>query len=161
MRVHELSPARGSRQARRRVGRGIGGKGGKTAGRGVKGQKARDTMKPGFEGGQLPLTQRVPKLRGFSNPFRVEYHVVNVGTLAGFDGDSATPETLAAAGLVHRGGLVKILGHGEINRPIRVHAHGFSATARRAIEASGGSCELLPLPFAVRPPARGSAHTNR
>ena len=85
MKLHDLKPAPGSKRARRRVGRGIGGKGGKTAGRGMKGQGARDTVKPGFEGGQTPLMRRTPKAKGFKNPFRVEYVVVNLDTLADFD----------------------------------------------------------------------------
>jgi ribosomal protein L15 len=96
MKVHDLKPAPGSTKARRRVGRGIAGKGGKTAGRGTKGQGARDNIKPGFEGGQLPLKQRIPKLKGFKNPFRVEYNVINLDTLEGFEGDVVTPETLRA-----------------------------------------------------------------
>src|SRR5437016_13009846 len=107
MKVHDLRPAPGATRPRRRVGRGIGGKGGKTAGRGMKGQGARDTVKPGFEGGQLPLTQRIPKLKGFTNPFRVEYTVVNLDTLQGVEGDVVTPDTLRASGLVHKHGLVK------------------------------------------------------
>src|SRR3954454_12541363 len=102
MKLHDLKPAPGATRPRRRVGRGIGGKGGKTAGRGMKGQGARDTVKPGFEGGQLPLSQRVPKLKGFKNPFRVEYVVVNLDTLATFEGDEVSPDTLRARGLVHK-----------------------------------------------------------
>ena len=94
MKIHDLAPAPGSHRAARRVGRGTGGKGGKTAGRGTKGQHARDTVKPGFEGGQLPLTQRIPKLRGFVNPFRVEYNVVNLDILESSSADEVTPETL-------------------------------------------------------------------
>src|ERR1700689_5263084 len=112
MKVHELQPPPGSSHPRRRVGRGIGGKGGKTAGRGTKGQGARGNIKPGFEGGQLPLKQRIPKLKGFKNPFRVEYTVVNLDTLAAVEGDTVTPDTLRAAGLVHKHGLVKVLGRG-------------------------------------------------
>ena len=129
MKVHDLKPAPGSNRARKRVGRGIGGKGGKTAGRGTKGQGARDTIKPGFEGGQLPLTQRIPKLKGFKNPFRVEYNVVNLDTLEGFDGDEVTPETLRAKGLVHKHGLVKVLGRGELTRSRHRQAHAFSKSA--------------------------------
>ena len=98
MKVHDLKPAPGSTRPRRRVGRGIAGKGGKTAGRGTKGQGARDNIKPGFEGGQLPLKQRIPKLKGFKNPFRVEYNVINLDTLEGFEGDVVSPDTLRAAG---------------------------------------------------------------
>src|SRR4051812_9533304 len=147
MKIHDLKPAPGSTRDRRRVGRGIGGKGGKTAGRGTKGQGARDTIKPGFEGGQLPLTQRVPKLKGFKNPFRVEYVVVNLETVANVEGDEITPETLRQKGLVHKHGLVKVLGRGEINRAVTVQAHAFSKSARSAIEAAGGRVEVLPPPF--------------
>ena len=162
MKLHDLRAPTGSHRDRKRVARGIGGKGGKTAGRGTKGQGARDTIPVGFEGGQLPLAQRVPKLKGFRNPFRVSYAVVNLDTLAGFEGDEATPATLAAAGLVRKGALVKVLGRGELDRPLRVRAHAFSASARQAIEAAGGSVEEEPMPFGHgRPPARGNALTNR
>jgi large subunit ribosomal protein L15 len=162
MKVHELKPAPGSTRERRRVGRGIGGKGGKTAGRGTKGQGARGSVKPGFEGGQMPLSRRVPKLKGFSNPFRVEYAVVNLDTLEAFDGDDVTPDTLRGKGLVHKHGLVKVLGRGELTRAVRVSAHGFSRSAEQAITAAGGSVEVLPLPFGHgRPPAKGNALTNR
>ena len=98
MRLHDLRPAPGAHRAKRRVGRGIAGKGGKTAGRGTKGTGARDTVKPGFEGGQLPLAQRVPKLKGFKNPFRVEYAAVNLDTLDILEGDEVSPDTLRAGG---------------------------------------------------------------
>ena len=162
MKVHELAPAPGSTRARRRVGRGIAGKGGKTAGRGTKGQGARNNIKPGFEGGQLPLTQRIPKLKGFKNPFRVEYNVINLDTLQEFDGDTVSPETLRAVGLVHKHGLVKVLGRGELSRKLTVSAHAFSKSAVSAIEAAGGTTTVLPPPFGHgRPPAKGNALTNR
>jgi large subunit ribosomal protein L15 len=162
MKVHDLKPAPGSSRAKRRVGRGIAGKGGKTAGRGTKGQGARDTIPVGFEGGQLPLKQRVPKLKGFKNPFRVEYAVVNLDTLEAFEGDDVNPESLRAKGLVHKHGLVKVLGRGELTRAVRVRAHAFSKTAEQAITAAGGSVERIPLPFGHgRPPAKGNALTNR
>ena len=162
MKVHELKPAPGSTKEKRRVGRGIGGKGGKTAGRGTKGQGARGSVKPGFEGGQMPLSRRVPKLKGFRNPFRVEYAVVNLDTLEEFVGDEVTPDTLRASGLVHKHGLVKVLGRGELTRALRVSAHGFSKSAEQAITAAGGSVEVLPLPFGHgRPPAKGNALSNR
>jgi large subunit ribosomal protein L15 len=162
MKLHDLRPAPGAHRPKRRVARGIGGKGGKTAGRGMKGQGARDTIKPGFEGGQLPLMQRIPKLKGFTNPFRVEYAPVNLHTLQSFDGDVASPQTLADAGLVRRGALVKVLARGELDRAIRVEAHAFSAAARQAIEAAGGTVEVLQPPFGDRrPPAKGNALTNR
>ena len=162
MKVHELKPAPGSTTRKRRVGRGIAGKGGKTAGRGTKGQGARDTVPVGFEGGQLPLKQRVPKLKGFKNPFRVEYAVVNLDTLEAFDGDEVTPETLRAKGLVHKHGLVKVLGRGQLTRTVRVRAHAFSKSAEQAITAAGGSVDVIPPPFGHgRPPAKGNALTNR
>ena len=162
MKVHDLKPAPGSTRERRRVGRGIGGKGGKTAGRGTKGQGARGSVKPGFEGGQMPLSRRVPKLKGFRNPFRVEYAVVNLDALEQFDGDVVSPDTLRAKGLVHKHGLVKVLGRGELTRTLRVSAHGFSKSAEDAITAAGGTVEVLPLPFGHgRPPASGNALSNR
>ena len=162
MKVHDLKPAPGSTREKRRVGRGIGGKGGKTAGRGTKGQGARGSVKPGFEGGQMPLSRRVPKLKGFKNPFRVEYVVVNLDALEAFEGDEVTPETLRAKGLVHKHGLVKVLGRGELSRALRVTAHAFSRSAEQAITAAGGSVEVIPPPFGHgRPPAKGNALTNR
>lgn len=162
MKVHDLKPAPGATRDRKRVGRGIGGKGGKTAGRGTKGQGARGSVKPGFEGGQMPLSRRVPKLKGFKNPFRVEYAVVNLEALEQFDGDVVSPDTLREKGLVHKHGLVKVLGRGELTRSLRVSAHGFSKSAEAAITAAGGTVEVLPLPFGHgRPPAAGNALTNR
>ena len=157
-----MRPPAGSNRPRRRVGRGIGGKGGKTAGRGTKGQHARNTVAPGFEGGQLPLAQRIPKLKGFKNPFRVAYAVVNLDSLETFVGDVVSPVTLEAVGLVRKGALVKVLGRGELHRALRVEVHAVSASARSAIEGAGGQVELIPLPFGHgRPPARGNALTNR
>ena len=162
MKLHELAPPAGANRAKRRVGRGIGGKGGKTAGRGTKGQRARDTVPAGFEGGQLPLMQRVPKLRGFTNPFRVAYTPVNLGTLGRAGSEEVTPASLVAAGVVRKGALVKVLGGGAVDRALRVSAHAFSASAEAAITAAGGTVERLPLPYAGgRPPARGNALTNR
>jgi large subunit ribosomal protein L15 len=162
MKVHDLKPAPGSTRQRRRVGRGIAGKGGKTAGRGTKGQGARDNVKPGFEGGQLPLKQRIPKLKGFKNPFRVEYNAVNLDTLQEFEGDVVSPEALRQRGLVHKHGLVKVLGRGSLSRKLTVSAHAFSASAKQAIEDAGGQVTVLPLPFGHgRPPAKGNALTNR
>ena len=163
MKVHDLKPAPGSRRPKRRVGRGIGGKGGKTAGRGHKGQGARDTVPAGFEGGQTPLHRRTPKGKGFKNPFRIEYHVVNLSTLESFGaGAEVSPETLRERGLVAKRGLVKILARGELTKRLTVKAHGFSASAVRAIEAAGGTAETLPLPWPTgRPPVRGNALTNR
>jgi large subunit ribosomal protein L15 len=161
VKVHDLAPPPGSRRDRRRVGRGTGGKGGKTAGRGTKGQGARNNIKPGFEGGQLPLAQRIPKLKGFKNPFRVSYTVVNLDSLEDFAGDEVTPATLRSAGLVHKHGLVKVLGRGSVGRALRVSAHAFSASARSAIEAAGGTVTVLDPPFTGRPAAKGNALTNR
>jgi large subunit ribosomal protein L15 len=162
VKLHELRPPAGSNRARRRVGRGIGGKGGKTAGRGTKGQGARDTIPVGFEGGQLPLMQRIPKLRGFRNPFRVEYTPVNLDAIDASGLDDVTPESLVAAGLARPKALVKVLGRGELHRPVRVSAHACSASAEAAIVAAGGTFERVPLPFGHgRPPARGNALTNR
>jgi large subunit ribosomal protein L15 len=162
VKLHDLTPPKGSARPRRRVGRGIGGKGGKTAGRGTKGQGARDTVPAGFEGGQLPLMQRIPKLRGFKNPFRIEYTPVNLDAISALETDEVTPDTLAEAGLIRRGGLVKVLGRGQITRPVRVSAHAFSASAEAAITGAGGSVERVPLPFGHgRPPASGNALMNR
>ena len=163
MRVHDLEPPPGSRKAPRRVGRGIGGHGGKTAGRGTKGQHARNTVKPGFEGGQTKLSRRIPKGKGFTNPFRIEYHVVNLTTLDAFEaGAEVSIETLRARGLVAKRGFVKVLGRGEISKALTVKVHAFSKSAEDAIVAAGGSVEKVPLPFGDRrPPAKGNALTNR
>jgi large subunit ribosomal protein L15 len=162
MHVHDLAPAPGSNKARRRVGRGIGGKGGKTAGRGTKGQGARDTIPMGFEGGQLPLAQRVPKLRGFVNPFRIEYNVINLDDLEILGVDVVTPESLKSAGLIHHKGFLKVLGRGEITKAVQVSAHAFSKSAREAIVAAGGSATLLDPPYGGRrPPVQGNALANR
>jgi large subunit ribosomal protein L15 len=162
VKVHDLKPAEGATRERRRVGRGIGGKGGKTAGRGTKGQGARHNPRPGFEGGQMPLSRRIPKLKGFKNPFRIEYAVINLDTIEGFDGTEITPETLRTKGLVRKQGLVKVLGRGELTRAVRVSAHAFSKSAEAAITAAGGTVEVLPSPYGSgRPPAKGSALTNR
>ena len=162
MKAHDLKPAEGSTKARKRVGRGIGGKGGKTAGRGTKGQRARNTVPAGFEGGQMPLHMRVPKLKGFNNPFRVEYQAINLDTLEECGLDEITPEALHSKGLTHKGALVKVLGRGSIDRKVTVKAHGFSKSAEAAITAAGGTVEVLPLPWGDRrPPAKGNALTNR
>ena len=161
MKLHDLQPAPGSTHSKKRVGRGIAGKGGKTAGRGTKGQKARNTVRPGFEGGPLPLAQRVPKLRGFKNPFRVEYVVINVGDLAELGTTEITPAALRERGLIPKKGLVKVLGDGEVGTALTVSAHAFSRAAQSAIEAAGGSVQVLPKPWAVRPPAQGNHLANR
>ena len=162
MKIHDLKPADGSRRRAKRVGRGIAGKGGKTAGRGMKGQKARSKVPVGFEGGQMPLHKRVPKLRGFTNPFRVAYQAVNLDTIEESGLDEVTPETLRSKGLVGKDSLVKILGRGELGRAVTVRAHAFSKSAESAITSAGGTVEVLPAPWGDRrPPARGNAHTNR
>ena len=161
MKIHDLQPAPGSKKRAKRVARGIGGRGGKTAGRGMKGQRARNTVRVGFEGGQMPLHQRIPKLKGFKNPFRVEYQAVNLDAIEASGLDEISPETLHAHGLDGKKSLVKVLGRGEVTRAGTVQAHAFSASAEAAITAAGGSVEKLPLPFAVRPPASGNALMNR
>jgi large subunit ribosomal protein L15 len=162
MKIHDLQPPAGSAKPRRRVGRGTAGKGGKTAGRGTKGQGARGQVRPGFEGGQMPLHMRIPKLRGFKNPFRVAYQAVNLDVIDGTELDEVSPEILHERGLVHKGALVKVLGRGELGRAVTVRAHAFSKSAEGAIRAAGGTVEVLPPPFGSgRPPAKGNALTNR
>ncbi|MFI5034675.1 MAG: 50S ribosomal protein L15 [Acidimicrobiales bacterium] len=161
MKLHELKAPPGSSKRKRVVGRGTAGKGGKTAGRGTKGQKARRQIPAGFEGGQLPLIQRIPKLKGFTNPFRVAYTPVNLDALAALGLAEVNPDVLAAHGLCHRGDLVKILGRGALASPVHASVHAASAPARAALEAAGGSVTILELPFSVRPPAAGNQHQNR
>ena len=145
MQLHDLKPAPGSRKAKTRVGRGIAAGKGKTAGRGTKGQGARGQVRLGFEGGQNPLYRRMPYKRGFVNIFRTVYEVVNVERLSALDVDGPiTPEVLYDLGITR--GLefpVKILGDGEVTRPITVHAHKFSGSARAKIEAAGGAAEVI------------------
>ncbi len=143
MKLHDLKPAPGSKRARKRVGRGPGSGTGKTAGRGHKGQKSRSgySQRAGFEGGQMPLVRRVPK-RGFTNIFRVEYSVINVGDLAEFEG-TVSPTSLLAKGKVRKGRMVKILGNGDLDKAITVQAHKFSTSARQKIEAAGGTWEEI------------------
>ena len=143
MKLHELSPAKGSKHSKKRVGRGPGSGLGKTAGRGEKGQKSRTgySSRAGFEGGQMPLVRRVPK-RGFTNIWKVEYAVVNLSQLAELEGD-VTPEVLVEQGLVRSGKKVKVLGDGEIGKALRVVADKFSKSAREKIEAAGGRWEEL------------------
>jgi large subunit ribosomal protein L15 len=145
LRIHHLRPAPGSRTERTRVGRGQGSKG-KTAGRGTKGTKARGQVHVGFEGGQMPLQRRVPKLRGFSNSrFKTTYQVINTGRLTELypQGGDVTPEDLAAKGAVRPGQLVKVLGQGDAGAALRVTAHAFSASAREKITAAGGTVTEL------------------
>lgn len=143
MKLHDLSPAKGSKKARQRVGRGPGSGTGKTAGRGHKGQRSRSgfSRRAGFEGGQMPLVRRVPK-RGFTNIFATEYAVFNVARLQDLDGE-VSPESLTELGWIRRGELVKILGQGELDKSLTVKAHKFSKSAREKIEKAGGSCEVL------------------
>src|SRR5215475_6830324 len=146
MRLDELRPAVGANKKRKRVGRGDGSGHGKTSGRGHKGQGARSggNVQPGFEGGQMPLQRRLPK-RGFHNRFRIEMAVVNLGRLDALpEGSEATPETLAEQGLVSgKSRQVKILAEGSLSKALTVRAHGFSATAKKKIEAAGGKAELI------------------
>ncbi|NIZ92379.1 50S ribosomal protein L15 [Kineococcus rubinsiae] len=144
LKVHHLRPAPGAKTAKQRVGRGEGSKG-KTAGRGTKGSKARYQVPAGFEGGQMPLHMRLPKLRGFKNPFRVEYQVVNLDKLASLfpEGGSVSVDDLVAKGAVRDGHLVKVLGTGEVGVALQVSAHKFSASAVEKIAAAGGSTTAL------------------
>ena len=145
LKLHDLKPAPGAHKSKQRLGRGEGSKG-KTAGRGTKGTKARYQVPVGFEGGQVPLQRRLPKLKGFSNAlFKTDYQVVNLGRLAGLfpAGSEVTPETLVAGGAVRKGELVKVLGDGELSVALRVSAHKVSASARQKIEAAGGTVTLL------------------
>ncbi|WP_077616036.1 50S ribosomal protein L15 [Caenibacillus caldisaponilyticus] len=146
MKLHELKPAEGARKERKRVGRGSGSGLGKTSGRGQKGQKARSGggVRPGFEGGQMPLIQRLPK-RGFKNPTRKEYAIVNLETLNRFaDGTEITPELLLQERVIRKvKDGVKILGEGQLERKLTVKAHKFSAKAKEAIEAAGGQAEVI------------------
>jgi large subunit ribosomal protein L15 len=141
MKLHELTPAKGSKQSRKRVGRGPGSGLGKTAGKGHKGQKSRSgySRQAGFEGGQMTLVRRVPK-RGFTNLFKTTYAVINLHQLGEFERE-VTPESLVARGLVRSGLPVKVLGDGELSKALTVVAHKFSRSARAKIEAAGGSCQ--------------------
>jgi len=142
MRVDELAPSRGSKKKAKRVGRGIGGKGGKTAGRGTKG--------------------RVPKLKGFNNPFRVEFYAVNLDVIEALGLSEVDPQILVQKGAAHKGTLIKVLGRGKITKAVKVSAHAVSETAEKAIIAAGGSVTIVPMPHkGVRPAAKGSQFTNR
>jgi large subunit ribosomal protein L15 len=144
LKVHHLRPAPGSKTPKTRVGRGEGSKG-KTAGRGTKGTKARYQVPARFEGGQMPLHMRLPKLRGFKNPFRLEYQVVNLDRLSELfpDGGNVTVDDLVAKGAVRKGELVKVLGSGSLSVKLQVTAHKFSASAKDKIESAGGSATEL------------------
>jgi large subunit ribosomal protein L15 len=141
LKLHHLRPAPGAKTAKVRVGRGEGGRRGKTAGRGTKGSKARNQIPESFEGGQLPIHMRLPKMRGFTSPFKVRYQVVNLDQLAELypDGGEVTVASLADKGAVRRRQPVKILGSGDISVAVQVTANAFSATAKEKIEASGGT----------------------
>jgi len=146
MRLNSLSPAPGARKNAKRVGRGIGSGNGKTAGRGHKGQKSRSggKVKPGFEGGQMPLQRRVPK-RGFTNIFRTEYQIVNIKNLNQFPADSEVNlETLRSAGLIKKKRVpVKLLGHGELDRPLKIAVHKCTKSAKERVEKAGGQVQII------------------
>jgi large subunit ribosomal protein L15 len=146
IKIHHLRPAPGAKTAKTRVGRGEGGKGGKTAGRGTKGTRARKGVPAGFEGGQMPLHMRLPKLKGFKNRFRVEFQVVNVGDLATLfpEGGTVGPDELVEIGAVRRNQPVKVLGNGDLGDVrLTVSAHAYSGSARDKIAAAGGTATVL------------------
>jgi large subunit ribosomal protein L15 len=143
VKLHHLKPAEGAKRNRKRVGRGRAGVRGKTAGRGTKGYLAKHNPKPGFEGGQMPLQRRVPKLKGFKNPNRVEFAVINVETLAKYFDRTVDPDALFEHGLVRRGRPVKVLARGEIDKALTVRAHAFSEAAKTKIESAGGTAEII------------------
>jgi large subunit ribosomal protein L15 len=144
LQLHDLKPAPGSKKKAIRVGRGPGGKGGKTAGRGTKGLKARNTLRPGFEGGQTSLIMRIPKLKGFRNPNKETFAIINVESLNRFSaGAVVNPDELRKRGFIKHRGRVKVLAEGELDRALTVHAHAFSAAARQKIESAGGTCEVI------------------
>ncbi|MFP3915545.1 MAG: 50S ribosomal protein L15 [Actinomycetota bacterium] len=144
LKLHHLKPPPGSKKPGIRVGRGEAGRRGKTAGRGTKGLKARNSLRPGFEGGQTPLTMRLPKLPGFKNPSKEVFAIVNLVTLNQFDaGTEITPEVLREHGLIRHRGRLKVLGEGDIDRALTVKAHAFSAKARESIVAAGGQVEVI------------------
>ncbi len=144
MELHDLKPAPGSRKRKIRVGRGEGGRRGKTAGRGTKGTHARNTVRPGFEGGQIPLSRRVPKLRGFVNPNKEYFALINVDVLNDFAaGASVGPDELRSRGMIKKRGRVKVLGNGDLLTPLTVRAHAFSLGAVEKIQAAGGTVEVI------------------
>ena len=153
MQLHDLKPAAGAHRKSRRIGRGTGSGRGKTSGRGQKGQNARsEGFRLGFEGGQMPLSQRLPKLPGFKNPFHKTYAVVNLSKLSRFaDGTTVDAALLAESGLARPGEEIKILGTGDLKRKLTVEAHSFSLSAREAIEARGGSVKVLGEPRKIGP----------
>lgn len=145
LKLHHLVPAPGSKKAKIRVGRGEGGRRGKTAGRGTKGLKARSSLRPGFEGGQMPMARRIPKLGGFTNINKEYFAIINVGTLAEAypAGATVTIEDLKERGLVKHKGRVKVLGEGEIAHALTIHADAVSGAAREKIESAGGTVSLV------------------
>jgi len=144
LKLHHLSPAPGSKKKKIRVGRGEGGRRGKTAGRGTKGLKARNSLRPGFEGGQTPLAMRLPKLKGFTNPNKETYAIVNLASLTEFEaGSEVTPDTLRERGLIRHRGQVKVLAEGDLDKALTVKAHAFSASAKEKIEKAGGTVEVI------------------
>ncbi len=145
MKLHHLRPAPGATSERVRKGRGGASGKGKTAGRGTKGSRARQNMRVGFEGGQMPLQRRVPKLRGFIRPNKVHWSVVNLDRLAAAfpQGGSVDPDALVQAGLARKNTPVKVLGDGELSAPTQIRAHAFSATAAEKITAAGGTVEVV------------------
>jgi large subunit ribosomal protein L15 len=153
MQLHDLKPAAGAHRKSRRIGRGTGSGRGKTSGRGQKGQNARsEGFRVGFEGGQMPLSQRLPKLPGFTNPFKKVYAVVNISKLSRFDdGAKVNAASLVEAGLARPGEEIKILGTGDLKRKLTVEAHSFSLSARAAIEGRGGSVTVLGEPRKIGP----------
>ena len=144
MKPHEIKSPPGARTKRTRVGRGEAGSKGKTAGRGTKGTRARGEVAAFFEGGQMPLVRRVPKLKGFTPPRRREYGAVNLAQIAELEGSQFGPDELRAAGLVRKKDtLVKVLGAGDVSKALTIRAHAFSASAREKIESAGGTVEVL------------------
>lgn len=144
LKLHHLKPAEGSKTSKRRVARGEAGRRGKTAGRGTKGLKARNTVRPGFEGGQTPLQMRIPHLKGFKRHNREEFTVVNVGALEAFrKGSTVTVDDLRAKGLAKKRGKIKVLGEGDLEKNLTVEAHAFSGSARQKIEAAGGTATVV------------------
>jgi large subunit ribosomal protein L15 len=144
LQLHDLQPAPGSKKKKIRVGRGEGGRRGKTAGRGTKGQKARNNVPAWFEGGRTPIHRQIPQLKGFKNPNKVVFNPVNVGDLARFDvGAEIDPDLLRGAGLSKKKGPIKVLGNGEIDKALTVKVHAASDSARSKIEAAGGTVELI------------------
>jgi len=158
VKLHDLAPAPGATRPRRRVGRGRAGDGGKTAGRGTKGAKARGQVHRTYEGGQVPLQMRLPKLPGFRSPNREPFTVVNLATLeASFEpGAVVDPDALRSRGLVRKKGPVKVLGEGEVAKALQVRAHAFSGSAVTKLEAAGGAVEVIPRSREAPEPSSGA-----